>query len=238
MITYLFIQLEILEKIQSWAVKLLIEINEISDQDDILIANIRNDMQREADYTLSELKKYVLPYISEKSNLLQHFSYTQYFIEHIETKKDAVSYIKSNITSILLSDLPTIRNSLKKQYLHTVDAELLNAIEDLLKINKYTEAAHDAFKLLSKRFRESLHIPSTCKDGDNLLAAAFSEKYKIKFKTGESLTEKERRDFQNLLKGSYALVRNLTAHDFIVIQFETAGMAIATINYVLKRLAI
>ena len=227
MITYLFIQLEILEKIQSWAVKLLIEINEISDQDDILIANIRNDMQREADYTLSELKKYVLPYISEKSNLLQHFSYTQYFIEHIETKKDAVSYIKSNITSILLSDLPTIRNSLKKQYLHTVDAELLNAIEDLLKINKYTEAAHDAFKLLSKRFRESLHIPSTCKDGDNLLAAAFSEKYKIKFKTG-----------QNLLKGSYALVRNLTAHDFIVIQFETAGMAIATINYVLKRLAI
>lgn len=76
MITYLFIQLEILEKIQSWAVKLLIEINEISDQDDILIANIRNDMQREADYTLSELKKYVLPYISEKSNLLQHFSYT------------------------------------------------------------------------------------------------------------------------------------------------------------------
>lgn len=175
MFTYLFVQLQILEKIQSWAINLFCAIDNISEQDEVLIEKIRSDIQREEDYTLNELENCILDNISCRSKLLQHFSYTKFFVNQIGSNPKARLYIKQNTTDILLSDLPFIRTSLKKYYSKSLDTELMNHIEDLLKINKHTEAVQDAFKLLSERIRKSLNMPETCKDGCGLIDAAFSK---------------------------------------------------------------
>jgi len=230
MVIYYFSLLNILEKVQNDVLGIIRDINDSREPNPFVYSTEINAIYDNV------CKKFSLPPLSNAnraSDLTRHLSFAKYYSEK---GKDA-SLILSNLEDVIYMDLPQIRSYLLAYFDSSIDEELLARTRNLLCSNEITSAVRESFVILSGRLRRKFNIPTNVQDGVGLISSIFKEDRTIKYIEGDELTEKEKRFFCNMISGTYSLIRNDAAHEGDI-KAEDANAALATINYVLKKLGI